>query len=577
MKSKTVKLKSKYRKRTREPSTQHTHTTHNTQHITYGSVCSGIEAASVAWHCLGFKPSWFSEIEPFPSAVLADHFPEVHNHGDFTKIAKKILAGKCEAPDILVGGTPCQAYSLAGLRKSLDDARGQLSLSFTLLADAMDRKRCEENKEPSIILWENVPGVLATKDNAFGCFLAGLAGETSALVPAGKKWTHAGYVSGPTRTVAWRILDAQHFGVAQRRKRVFVIASARTDIDPREILFEFDGLRRDFAPRREQRQATTTATAPRIEEGNSVAVGTDCYNGSITGDIACTMGTSGSSVNATGPTVMTPKQLGKHQKRLALGSRGDITGAKCASDYKGVGNQYVSDGKLVLSLPFQETADCLYAAYGTKWNGNAAAFNGSLFAFTSKDYGNDATVECAPTLRSMSHNKSHANGGGQLAVAYPKRNKHDGAKSFTVSVNSGGFAWESPVSPTLATTGGATANQQYGFRTADMRVRRLTPIECERLQGFPDNWTRIRWRGNKRKDCPDGPRYKATGNSMAVPVMRWIGFRIHLAVSGQLQQRIQETRKHEQQITRALAVQQALGSIWKSVDTLDRLLVATPK
>jgi DNA (cytosine-5)-methyltransferase 1 len=155
---------------------------------------------------------------------------------------------------VFCGGTPCQAFSVAGLRKSLDDARGKLSLTFCEIANAIDIQRIITGMAPSIIFWENVPGGLSTKDNAFGCFLGALAGENDPLQPAGGKWTNAGCVLGPQRAVAWRILDAQYFGVAQRRHRVFVVASARADFDPCAVLFEFDGVRRDTPPRREARQ-----------------------------------------------------------------------------------------------------------------------------------------------------------------------------------------------------------------------------------------------------------------------------------------------------------------------------------
>lgn len=152
----------------------------------YGSVCSGIEAASLAWESLGWVPAWFSEIEPFPSAVLAHHWPATTNLGDMTKIAELVRSGKVEAPDILVGGTPCQAFSVAGLRNGLADTRGQLTLSYVELADAIDDTRRQCGEKESIIVWENVPGVLSSKDNAFGCFLAALAGEDEPLVPSGK-------------------------------------------------------------------------------------------------------------------------------------------------------------------------------------------------------------------------------------------------------------------------------------------------------------------------------------------------------------------------------------------------------
>lgn len=153
----------------------------------FGSVCSGIEAASVAWNPLGWEAAWFSEIESFPCALLAHHYPNVPNLGDMTTIAPRILSGEVEAPDILCGGTPCQAFSVAGLRKSLDDARGNLSLVFCELANAIDTARLVRGLPPSIIFWENVPGVLNTKDNAFGCFLAGLAQcDVPLEVPGGK-------------------------------------------------------------------------------------------------------------------------------------------------------------------------------------------------------------------------------------------------------------------------------------------------------------------------------------------------------------------------------------------------------
>jgi DNA (cytosine-5)-methyltransferase 1 len=220
--------------------------------IRFGSVCSGIEAASVAWPF--WNAAWFSEIEPFPCAVLKHHYPEVPNHGDMTTLPDRILSGEVEAPDVFCGGTPCQAFSVAGNRKSLDDARGNLSLTFCEIADAIDSVRYVRNAEPAIIFWENVPGVLNTPDNAFGCFLGKLAGEHCELQPPGGRWTDAGVVHGPKRTIAWRVLDAQYFGLAQRRRRVFVVASSRKGFNPSEVLFEFDSLRRDTAPSRQAGQ-----------------------------------------------------------------------------------------------------------------------------------------------------------------------------------------------------------------------------------------------------------------------------------------------------------------------------------
>ena len=190
----------------------------------YGSICSGIEAASVAFQPLDWEPAWFSEIEAFPSAVLAHHYPGVQNHGDMSNLADKILAGEIEAPDMICGGPPCQAFSVAGSRQSLSDKRGNLTLEYIRICDANDAVRSADGREATWILYENVPGLLSVSDNAFGAFLGGLVGRTAPIPEPADGWTGAGVVDGPTRCAAWRILDAQHFGLAQRRKRVFVLA-----------------------------------------------------------------------------------------------------------------------------------------------------------------------------------------------------------------------------------------------------------------------------------------------------------------------------------------------------------------
>lgn len=389
--------------------------------LTYGSVCSGIEAASVAWEPVGMKPIWFSEIEPFPSAVLAAHWPQVDNLGDMTKLAAAVRAGDVSAPDLLVGGTPCQAFSVAGLRGGLSDERGQLTLSYVELADSIDEKREQNGEQPAIIVWENVPGVLSSKDNAFGCFLAGLAGESEELKPAGEKWTNVGYVSGPKRTIAWRILDAQYFGVAQRRRRVFVVASARTDICPAEILFECDSLHGDIAPGGEAEKEITGTLTARTHGGGGLGTDFECNGGLV-------------PVNA--------------YRMLAFG-------------------EYSDDG----------TASTVKA----------------------RDY-KDAT---------------------DLAVTYPHNT-----------------------------------------------VRRLTPVECERLQGFPDNHTLISWRGKDAADCPDGPRYRAIGNSMAVPVMRWIGERILAALPETQDLRSDYVIELEELRNKPAHMLKEVGDQWRSPDPL---------
>lgn len=201
----------------------------------FGSVCSGIEAASVAFGPLGWEAAWFSEIEPFPCGVLAHHFPGVPNLGDMNALPEMILSGAAEAPDMLCGGTPCQAFSFAGKRQSLDDERGNLSLTFCEVADAIDAVRNKHGRDAVVVFWENVPGVLSTKDNAFGCFLGRLVGADAPLSSGAERWPSAGVVAGPKRKAAWRVLDAQHFGVPQRRRRVFVIASSREGFEKGSI------------------------------------------------------------------------------------------------------------------------------------------------------------------------------------------------------------------------------------------------------------------------------------------------------------------------------------------------------
>lgn len=235
--------------------------------LRFGSVCSGIECASLAFTPLGWEAAWFSEIEPFPCELLAYRFPTVPNLGDMTTIADRVLRGEVEAPDMLCGGTPCQAWSLAGKRLSLDDARGNLALQFVRLADAIDYVRRRAGLPPVVVFFENVPGLLSTKDNALGHFLAGLSGEDVPLEPPGGKWTNAGAVSGPIRNCAWRVLDAQHHGVPQRRNRIYVVASAGDRFNPAAVLFEREGLRGHPATGDGPRQVAAADARGRAADG----------------------------------------------------------------------------------------------------------------------------------------------------------------------------------------------------------------------------------------------------------------------------------------------------------------------
>jgi DNA (cytosine-5)-methyltransferase 1 len=564
---------------------------------------------------------------------LAYRYPDVPNLGDMTSIAERVTSGEVDAPDVLVGGTPCQAFSIAGLRNSLQDARGQLTLSYVGLANAIDTARHLRGQPATIVVWESVPGVLSTKDNAFGCFLGALAGEDRELKPPGDgrggqlAWPNAGCVFGPQRTIAWRILDAQYFGVAQRRRRVLLVASAREGFDPTAVLFEQDGMRRDSPPSREARQDVAGTLSSRTTGGGGL--GTDFELGG---------GYSQPSVD-------------------------DVVGTLEASD-GGPDENDAAAGKLVpwmdvsapvarsVERPRGDGLDTLIA--GTlQANGKAAgsatqqdAESGMLIpiAFSMKDHGGDASYDLAPTLRAGNHDTSHANGGQPPAIAFDSR--QDCVSSTEVFGALGSSSPQAqavavlPFDTTQITSKANVSNPQYGMPchplaagahapavciTGDvthtlraegfdasedgtgrgqpivahaiqagalrlnpasgpdgvgvqaevaytlearsevqcaqmgMSVRRLTPRECERLQAYPDDYTLIPWRALSRLQkkaakhgvsfesvlrergkilreptgdtCPDGPRYKALGNSMCTTKMAWLGRRIDRAVA----------------------------------------------
>ncbi|EAT8922705.1 Dam family site-specific DNA-(adenine-N6)-methyltransferase [Salmonella enterica subsp. arizonae serovar 62:z4,z32:-] len=464
----------------------------------YGSVCSGIEAASVAWESLGWQPAWFAEIEAFPSAVLATHWPDVTNLGDMTGIATTVRGGEVEAPDVLVGGTPCQAFSIAGLRNGLADKRGQLSLSYVELANAIDDKRRERGEEEAIIVWENVPGVLSSKDNAFGCFIGALAGESCELQPAGGKWSNAGCVYGPSRIVAWRVLDAQFFGVAQRRRRVFVVASARKEFDPAEVLFEFDSLRRDTPPRREPQTAVTTDTGSGIE-------GDSHWDNPANPHPTLNQANNIGGIGASNQEVFSQRGAG-----LVSGAYSDISRTLLAKENDSTA----------------EDLDTYILAYGGGNTGGnidvatACTAHGVRMDFDTETFAVHGTQD-PDTNHELAHTLGRNHGQENVIITEPYtiaiRGREEGS---TVEVRNDGTA------NALLTPNGGRAGMGVGAVGWGMQVRRLTPVECERLQGFPDNHTLISWRGKDAADCPDGQRYKAIGNSMAVPVMRWIGERI---------------------------------------------------
>lgn len=463
----------------------------------FGSVCSGIEAASVAWGPLGWHAAWFSEIEQFPAAVLAHHYPTVPNLGDMTHLAPLIRAGLIEAPDLLAGGTPCQAFSVAGLRGSLGDARGNLTLTYCEIANAIDDRRAELGLPPAIDFWENVPGVLSTEDNAFGCFLAGLAGEDDALVPPGPrlKWPNAGCVFGPRRTVAWRILDAQYFGLAQRRRRVYVVASARADFDPAEVLFEFEGVRRDSAPRRGEGEEVAAGTL-RSTDGGSDVDHARAGHLSVVGTLQANQGP-----NAHG--------------------HGDF-----------LSNQAVNAGH-ILAFGGNDTRGPIDVATAVRAKGGTG----------HGDFESETFIAFDTTQLTSAENRSNPKPGDPCHTLNAKA--HVPAVAYAQVV-------ADPISANEQRT--YTHKGEKNFRTRNvtavtgMQARRLTVVECERLQGFPDNYTLlpgdkrwkleaderayIKWHMPHLSDeeterlVSDGPRYKAIGNSWPVTVITWIGWRI---------------------------------------------------
>jgi DNA (cytosine-5)-methyltransferase 1 len=381
----------------------------------YLSVCSGIEAATVAWHGLGWEPVAFSEIEKFPSAVLAHHYPSVPNWGDMTKFQEWPDANV----DVLVGGTPCQSFSVAGLRKGLDDPRGNLMLTYGAIA---------KRYRPKWVVFENVPGLLSSNGGRDFGTLLGMLGEL-------------GY------GFAYRVLDAQFFGVAQRRRRVFVVGYLGDWRSAAAVLFERHSLQGHNAPSRETGQSVAGAIAARF----------------------------GSSRNNHEECVTLP---------MAFKVRG---GVEVDSAGKTAGKGFLGSDDCAFTL----------AAAQDQFLARPVAFHANAQACQLPGPDRDTSISDSLT-RSQ-----------QAAVALP-------------------VAWDEELNARIDLAGamlrGGDGGRRDGVMTTAMQVRRLTPVECERLQGFPDGYTNIPWRG--KPEAPDGSRYKALGNSMAVPCMRWIGERI---------------------------------------------------
>lgn len=522
----------------------------------YLSVCAGIEAASVAWAPLGWRARVMAEIEAFPITVLkARHQAhDARRHvpawapmlwGDFTSIKERFLKrfGRSLADiDVLVGGTPCQAFSVAGLRRSLDDDRGNLSLAFVRLANAIDAVRLRAGKPPVWIVWENVPGVLSTRDNAFGAVLGGLVGGNAALDPSGRgglaggkpgRWTDAGVVAGPRRCAAWRILDAQHFGLAQRRRRIFVVArgyfgGAGQWDGPDALLPVGESCGWHPAPRREAGQRAAGTLSARTQGGGGLGTDFDLDGGLIAApDVAATLtrgAESGGKGGYAGRRQEDDANIVAHSVTTRVGNasrnagaNGNLAVVSHCLNAKGGGGRIDAE------------SETFVVAHTLKGGGFDASEDGTgrgvllvpvAFAENSRAElrlkgGDGQTVAALKT------------GGGKPGQSYP-------AIAYRTTGNDGVYETGDQVSCLNTAT---DPNQSVLLQS--MAVRRLTPRECERLQGFPDDYTAIEVKGRPAKD---GPRYKALGNSMAVPVMAWIGARIDAVHAAR---HVHETRKIE--------------------------------
>ena len=597
----------------------------------YLSVCSGIEAATTAWHQLGWKPVAFSEIEPFPSAVLAHHWPDVPNLGDMTKYHD----WRTDDIQLLVGGTPCQAFSVAGLRKGLADPRGNLTLTFLGIL---------EKYLPRWVVWENVPGVLSDKTGAFGSFLGGLS-------ELGYGW-------------AYRVLDAQHFGVPQRRRRVFVVGCLGNWAAAAAVLFESESLRWHPSKGRKTRKRTTSTLARGLEDrgiestqvengsraispslkewpakiaptlpalfaeklglddqhafgGAGLFVETNnqiisLAHGQANADLGFDMsptitclheapiiakpveiGPSGGRFTEVNPTLDSRAKDGPIRNQLAGAVLQSVPTEAAAIGIDIYNSAITGDVFPTLTAKVDDISSAVMVPNLTQEvtnseNGNASSADSILFTQNQRDEvrlmdvcgalaANPGAKQQTFLLQAMRgegcDSSEDSTGRGKplvpLAIrpdATPKWNE-DIAFTLTQPSPTGGghpqaiafHPTQDPISnqdgithamgcesskgqctvafgvselPKLAhcLRSGASRADKHDSTTyvaAAMQVRRLTPRECERLQGFPDDHTLIPWRGKPADQTPDGPRYRSLGNSMAVPVMRWIGERLH--------------------------------------------------
>ena len=518
----------------------------------FGSVASGIEAASVAWHPLGWKAAWLAEVDVPASAVLAHRlgatapvFPldpdeeglsasdrksrtlaikaaskiawrdRITNWGDMTRLPGLIRSGEAEAPDILCGGCPCQSFSIAGLRGGLEDRRGNLTLAFVQIANAIDEVRDERGEQPCVVFYENVPGILTDKGNAFGHFIAGLAGESVPVEPPRGKWPNAGIVLGPQRTVAWIVIVAQYFGLAQRRARVFVVASALEGFDPGHVLFEFDGLRRDTAPSREKGQDFTHDLAPCLTSSGKgfrntgdirgqdpVVAVAGLPDGAEPGVIVMAHGQGGAEITFD----RSPTLTCNHEAPIAA-----YAVRTANTNANGIGVQadlaHTLDSFRGQAVAYAHSFD---VKSGLAPNGKATLTEtvSPLLASSYKDmqlaviHGTQENVICFNPM--------------QITNPHNGSNPQPGDPCHTLTGYTQGPAiFAAEVCPTLRAGGNNTGGDRPPGTDVDtvmsnvvmpnMTVRRLIPIETERLLGFEDDWTLVPIGNRMAADGPPEP------------------------------------------------------------------------
>lgn len=469
----------------------------------YGSICSGIEAATVAWDPIGWRPAFYAELEPFPSAVLAHHYPHVLNLGDITRFQEWPDA----ALDVLVGGTPCQSFSVAGLRAGLSDPRGNLALVYLAIADRY---------RPGWVVWENVPGVLSVDGGrTFAAFIGGLV--------------KLGY------GVCWRVLDAQYVrvdglerAVPQRRRRVFVVGCAGGWQRAAAVLFERESLQWDHPPRRAQGQGSAAAVAPCIEGGGNDTGGTRPPGSTIdTVDslIAGTVSSKWAKGNG-GPAGDECQNLVAHALTSSRAStqcpNEDTTLIAFASNAGSQGAMISHDVSIPMkaghppAIAFNHQAGGKQTTLGFDDTGATGALHVGqtpAIAFAQNQREELRMLDAAGALAAIRRGDAK----NETLLAYDITGTGPG------TINGASLTDVHSVLRSRApghSEGSTTTIMQAGYA-----VRRLTPRECERLQGFPDDYTLVPYRG---KTAMDGPRYKALGNSMAVNCMRWIGRRIEM-------------------------------------------------